>query len=90
MKNIIAMAKTKKCTKCGRELPLSEFYNDSTKKDGHSSLCKRCILLRVKKYDSEHRKEKAEYSRLWRSTHKGHVSCYNKEYYNTHRKRHNS
>lgn len=32
---------TKKCKKCGREFPLSEFWQASTK-DGHENTCKTC------------------------------------------------
>lgn len=39
----------KKCCKCGRELPLSEFHLNRTNKDGHSATCKDC----VKAYDKE-------------------------------------
>ena len=35
-------SKTKVCSKCGRELPLSEFYKKSTSKDGLQSYCKEC------------------------------------------------
>ena len=34
--------KTKKCKKCGRELPLSEFTKDKTTKDGLKYWCKSC------------------------------------------------
>lgn len=33
---------TKTCTKCGRELPLSEFHANSKTKDGKVSQCKDC------------------------------------------------
>lgn len=33
---------TKVCTKCGRELPTTEFYALKTSKDGLQSYCKRC------------------------------------------------
>lgn len=39
----------KKCCRCGRELPLSEFHLNRSNKDGHSSICKDC----VKAYDKE-------------------------------------
>ena len=32
--------KTKVCSKCGRELPLSEFYKRSVSNDGLQSYCK--------------------------------------------------
>ena len=34
--------KTKVCTKCGRELPLSEFNKDKATKDGLTYWCKLC------------------------------------------------
>lgn len=33
---------TKRCTKCGRELPLSEFGKMKTEKNGLSSWCREC------------------------------------------------
>lgn len=34
--------KTKKCSKCGRELPLSEFYLNRATFDGLQTWCKEC------------------------------------------------
>lgn len=34
--------KTKVCSKCGRELPLSEFHKKTKSKDGLQSCCKEC------------------------------------------------
>ena len=33
---------TKICEKCGRELPLTEFYVMTSNPDGHSQYCKTC------------------------------------------------
>lgn len=33
---------TKKCGKCGRVLPVSEFYKQSKSKDGYQYACKHC------------------------------------------------
>lgn len=33
---------TKRCTKCGKELPTTEFYKCSATKDGLHSYCKAC------------------------------------------------
>lgn len=33
---------SKRCRKCGRELPLSEFRPDKRNKDGFSPICKVC------------------------------------------------
>lgn len=32
----------KVCTKCNRELPISEFYKNSTSKGGYDPYCKEC------------------------------------------------
>lgn len=34
--------KTKVCSHCGRELPITEFYTSKTCKDGHAGQCKKC------------------------------------------------
>lgn len=39
---------TKRCYRCGKELPLSEFYKDKDKKDGLNVRCKECEKERVK------------------------------------------
>ena len=39
----------KKCSKCGRELPISEFYRNRTTKDGYTDRCKECHNEEVKK-----------------------------------------
>ena len=35
----------KQCSMCGRELPLSEFYHNSTSPDMHNWICKDCQEL---------------------------------------------
>ena len=47
--------KTKKCSKCMRELPLSEFDKDKTRVDGLQYWCKSCAR---------------EYNKIWNETHK--------------------
>jgi hypothetical protein len=37
-------ALVKKCPKCGRTKPLSEFYHNSTSPDMHGGICKNCQL----------------------------------------------
>lgn len=34
--------KTKKCSKCGRELPVEEFHKNKSSKDGLYCYCKEC------------------------------------------------
>lgn len=40
--------KTKRCPKCGRELPLSEFYLKRTAPDSLQTWCKECQKERVR------------------------------------------
>ena len=35
----------KRCSSCGREKALSEFYHNVTKSDNHNSICKDCQKL---------------------------------------------
>ena len=52
--------KTKVCTKCGKEKPLSEFHKRKESKDGYKSRCKECI----KEIDHEYRLKSVEKRRL--------------------------
>ena len=36
------MEKLKKCSKCGRELPVSEFWKNASTEDGLQTYCKAC------------------------------------------------
>ena len=49
------MNETKICTKCNRDLPLSQFWEDIAYKDGHKTWCRECYR--------EHRRRQKEYSR---------------------------
>lgn len=50
-------AQTKTCTKCGRELPISEFYARAGAKDGLQTICKDCHNAATKRC---HDKAKAQ------------------------------
>lgn len=70
---------TKVCSKCGKELPLSEFHKDKRSKDGLTSQCKDC----VKQYHHEHKEEIAEYMKQWKKKNREHVLEYDKNYSKT-------
>ena len=50
----------KKCSKCGIEKPLTEFYKDRQKKDGHRRRCKSCIAKFNAKYRTENKEKIAK------------------------------
>lgn len=45
--------KTKICRNCGRELPLSEFNKDKSRKDGLDYQCRECSHKRQRKFNSD-------------------------------------
>ncbi|MFA5407193.1 MAG: hypothetical protein WC343_00295 [Bacilli bacterium] len=53
------MSETKRCTKCGEEKPLTEFYRDRTKSDGRKSWCKLCTSGYQREYYEENREKRA-------------------------------
>lgn len=44
--------KTKKCTRCGRELPVTEFYKKTDSPDGLQTWCKECLKKQQRKRES--------------------------------------
>ena len=63
---------TKKCRKCGIEKPLTEFYKDKSKKDGHRSGCKACKA----QYRAQNKERKAEYDAQYRAQNKEKTAQY--------------
>lgn len=57
---------SKRCTKCGEEKPLSEFYRNKTKKDGRNSFCKPCANA----YDVVYKENKKDYFKEYRLNYK--------------------
>lgn len=42
--------KTKVCSRCGRELPLTEFPKNAQCRGGHSGVCKKCKTEQIRVY----------------------------------------
>lgn len=53
--------KTKVCSHCGQELPLSEFPKNSKCRGGHSGVCKKCRAEQMR----DSRRTLAEKARLY-------------------------
>lgn len=59
---------TKVCKKCGRELPLSEFYKTKNCKDGHRNECKECLKQQHKQYYQDNKDVITEQQKQYRQT----------------------
>tara|TARA_R110002012_G_scaffold318931_1_gene538181 strand:- start:35 stop:661 length:627 start_codon:yes stop_codon:yes gene_type:complete len=67
----------KECSKCGIEKPLTEFYKDRQKKNGHRSQCKSC----TKKLYAENKEEIAKNSAKYYAKNKEKIVKRNAKYY---------
>jgi len=63
------MAKTKKCSMCGKRKPLSEFFKDKRATDGLYSCCKPCHRGKTKRHYRENREEILERQREYEREH---------------------
>ena len=62
--------KTKTCTKCKEELPITEFYKHKTGKFKVNSVCKKCRVGESKEYYQNHKKESSEYNKKYEQEHR--------------------
>lgn len=51
----------KRCTRCGQEKPLSEFYQEQKRRDGRCVWCKDCMLI----YQRARRPSRTRYPELY-------------------------
>ena len=56
----------KKCSKCKKIKPASEFYLEKRFKDGFQSECKQCFIIRTKKWASKNIDKVKEYKKKWK------------------------
>ena len=63
----------KKCSKCGEEKPLEEFYKDKIKKDGRKSICKICSLIADKEWREKNKERVKELKQNWDKANKERV-----------------
>ena len=62
------------CTKCGKELPETEFYKDPRRENGLRSICKKCWSIRKKKYRETHKEEISESGKKYYQEHKEQIN----------------
>lgn len=74
------METTKICSKCGRELPLSEFNKCKRNKDGLQPYCKDCR----KQYRADNREHILEQKKQYYAEHRDELIEKNKQYYAEH------
>jgi hypothetical protein len=62
------MCDTKKCTKCGKELPLNQFYKQSLSSGstGYQPYCKNCLKIKSAKWWRDHPEKNRAKSTAWR------------------------
>jgi 5-methylcytosine-specific restriction endonuclease McrA len=58
--------KTKACSKCGEEKPLTEYNKDKRKKDGLRRFCRVCEKAYYRKYREENRGKARTYRKKWK------------------------
>lgn len=69
----------KKCTKCGVEQGLEEFYKHKDKKDGLRSNCKNCLMKQNKTHYQKNKQHIKEYIKKYRKENKSKRNKYEKE-----------
>lgn len=74
------MEDTKICSKCGRELPLSEFSKHKRSKDGLQPYCKECKKECNKQYYAENREKITELRKQWYDENREELLEYWKQY----------
>lgn len=63
-------ATTKQCTRCGRDLPHTDFHKDTSRRDGLTSACKTCRGLGIRRWYERNRNTVLAHKRLWHATHR--------------------
>ena len=71
---------TKVCPKCGRELPVSQFYKDKSCKDGLQTHCKECRKERREVYTEDHHDEILKKQKVYRENNRSSVSETQRKY----------
>ena len=70
----------KTCSKCNRELNITNFNKKKEGKNGFCSECKQCATLRYKKWREENKEKVADYHKEYIKNNKDSLGIYKKEY----------
>ena len=69
---------TKRCYACSNKKPLSEFYRNRSRVDGHSDECKLCNKAKRKAYMSANVEKCNAYSKKWKAENPEKTRLYSK------------
>lgn len=69
----------KRCSKCGFEKDIMDFYRSKATKDGYQSRCKKCALKHRKEYYEKNKDKIREYWGKYSQTEKGRIVIARKE-----------
>jgi hypothetical protein len=70
----------KKCSKCGFEMPVTDFYKNVSKNNGLSSHCKNCTKKINAKWTLRNNEKVSEYNKEWRKNNKVKTIKYRKKW----------
>lgn len=76
---------TKRCSKCGIEQSIDEYWHDKTKSDGHRPECRSCCKYYQDKYRTDHRDIVLRRKHLYRECNRDVLRSKQRQYYRSHR-----
>src|SRR5512137_1519538 len=79
MENLTSQPR-KRCSACGHNQPLSEFYKDSEGAGGRKSRCRTCVGRAGKIYRSRNRERGLKRAHAWRAKNKSRYETYQRGY----------
>lgn len=56
----------KRCSKCGQNKPLDQFFNSRSTPSGKTYHCKACMSVKTRAWREAHKEQTKETSRIWR------------------------
>ncbi len=77
------MENVKKCSKCKKAKPFSEFHKNKAKKDGFQDYCKICTNTQVKKYLKTEKGRESRRQYYYTETYQTYQKVYRKKYQRT-------